>query len=254
VPVPLAGQKAKYLRLSWPGSQPGLVVRKLSAEFSTETNQVARSWIEAVPATSTGKPGEFGFDLGANVTVDRLRIELPQPNTVVAVSVASRTDPQGEWRQVTGVMLYRLTRDKGGEITSPDIEIKPLTHRYWLLRVDQRGGGLGSGAPRLSAAYARQQLVFVPRGPGPYQLAVGSASVKPGAFPIASLVPGYKEDSLAGIPEVRTGDTRILGGEARLREQKPLPWRRIALWGALVAAVAALGAMAGSLLRRTSRR
>lgn len=251
--VPLTGEKAKYLRLSWPGSQPELVLRKLSAEFSSEANDVARTWVEAAPAASTGKPGEYGFDLGATASVDRLRLELPQSNTIVAVSFASRADPKDEWRHVTGGMVYRLARDGGGENTSPDLEVAPLSHRYWLLRVDTRGGGLGSGAPRLSAAYVRRQLVFVPRGLGPYQLAVGSASAKPGAYPIASLVPDYKEQALARIPEARTGDLRTAGGEARLRDQQPLPWRRIALWGALVAAVAILGAMAWSLLKRTSR-
>jgi len=251
--VPLAGEKAKYLRLSWPGGQPELVLRKLSAEFSAEANHVARAWIEASPAASTGKPGEYGFDLGATAAVDRLRLDLPQSNTIVAVSFASRADPKGAWRHVTGGMVYRLARDGGGENTSPDLEIAPLSHRYWLLRVDPRGGGLGSGAPRLSAAYVRQQLVFVPRGPGPYQLAVGSASAKPGAYPIAGLVPGYKEEALARIPEARTGDLRTAGGETRLKEQQPLPLRRIALWGALVAAVAILGAMAWSLLKGTSR-
>lgn len=251
--VPLSGDKAKYLRLSWPVSQPDLVLTKLSAEFRTETNHVPRAWVEASPDASTGKPGEYGFDLGATTVVDRLHIELPQSNTIVAVSIASRADPKAEWRQVTGGMVYRLARDGGGEIASPDIEIAPIAHRHWLLRVDQRGGGLGSGAPRLSAAYVRQQLVFVPRGPGPYQLAVGSASAKPAAYPIASLVPDYKDEVLARIPEARTGDLRVAGGEARLREQQPPPWRRIALWATLVAAVAILGAMAWSLLKRTSR-
>ncbi|HEX6828674.1 MAG TPA: DUF3999 domain-containing protein [Burkholderiales bacterium] len=251
--VPLSGEKAKYLRLSWPGGQPELVLTKVSAEFRTETSEVPRDWIDAVPTASTGNPGEYGFDLGASAVVDRLRIALPQPNTIVAVSIASRAEPKAEWRQVTGGMVYRLTGNGGGEITSPDLEFAPSAHRHWLLRVDQRGGGLGSGAPRLSAAYVRQQLVFVPRGPGPYQLAVGSAAAKPGAYPIASLVPGYREEALARIPEARTGELRTAGGEARLKDQQPLPWRRIALWGALLGAVAILGAMAWSLFKRTSR-
>jgi hypothetical protein len=250
--VALAGSKAKYLRLSWPAGQPELVLTSLSAEFSTEGSQAARNWIEAAPAASTGKPGDYAFDLGASAAVDRLRLELPQSNSIVAVSVETRAEPKAEWQAVTRGMVYRLAREDGGETTSPDLEIAPTAHRYWRLRVDPRGGGLGSGAPRLAAGYVIQELVFVPRGAGPYRLAVGSGAAKPGAYPVASLVPGYREEALARIPQARTGDLRVAGGEARLKVEPPPPWRRMALWAALVAAVGILGAMAWSLLKRTS--
>jgi len=40
--------------------------------------------------------------------------------------------------------------------------------------------------------------VFAARGAGPFQLAYGSRDAKPTAFPIATLVPGYKSEEELG--------------------------------------------------------
>ena len=41
-------------------------------------------------------------------------------------------------------LIYRL-RERDAEVASPDIIVTSQGERYWLLRVDQKGGGVGSG-------------------------------------------------------------------------------------------------------------
>ena len=62
--------------------------------------------------------------------------------------------------------------------------------RHWRVKVDQRGGGIGGGVPRMRAGWLPDRLVFVTRGEGPFELVYGSA-VAPGAeVPLDSLLPG----------------------------------------------------------------
>lgn len=251
--VRLEGAKGRFLRLAWPEDQAELVLTGVSAVLINETRHLERSWIAAVPTGVSDNPGEYGFDLGARAAVDRLRLGLPEPNTLVAVSIASRPNNKAAWRAVAGGMLYRLNRGNGSELLSPDIEIPPNTDGYWLVRVDPRGGGIGDGELGLSAAYAPQQIVFVARGEGPFQVAMGSAIATPATFPIGSLVPGYTDEGLAKIPLAETGPLRIAGGEERLMPPRPpVSWQRLLLWVALSLAVGVLGWMARGLLRQTA--
>ena len=163
---------------------------------------------------------------------------------------------------MTTATVYRLVRD-GDELTSADIEVDPTSDRYWLARVDQRGGGIGGGPLGLGVGWMPHRLVFALRGAGPFRLAYGSRDAKSTAFPIVTLVPGYKgEEELelgrgATAPRLVIGGARAaadpqrLGGDAVTRER--IDWKRWTLWASLVLGVAVLGWMALRLGRQMSR-
>lgn len=120
------------------------------------------------------------------------------------------------------------------------------------LEVDDRGGGLGNDAPALSFAVRATQLVFLGRGAPPYSLAVGNATVKSAALPLATLIPGVSPEKLAALgratmaaapvaPVAPTGPVEASGPDLK----------RIGLWAVLVLGVfflawMALGALRGS--------
>src|SRR5207249_11954297 len=121
-------------------------------------------------------------------------------------------------------------------------------------------------AALLSAGWVPHRLVFTSRGAGPFQLAYGSRDAKSTAFPIATLVPGYKgEEDLelgraetpAPAPRIVIGgaqavaDPQRLSGEAVTRAR--VDWKRWILWGSLVLGVVVLGWMALRLGRQMSR-
>ena len=69
-------------------------------------------------------------------------------------------------------LVYRL-RQSGSEIASPDIQVGAsgtTAERWWMIRIDQRGGGLGSGTPVLNVGWVPHQLVFAARGAAPRPL------------------------------------------------------------------------------------
>jgi hypothetical protein len=124
-----------------------------------------------------------------------------------SLEILARARPADPWHRVTTATAYRLTRE-GEELTSADIEVGPTTDRYWLVIVDQRGGGIGSGPLGLGTGWVPHRLVFAARGAEPFQLAYGRHDARPAAFPIATLVPGYKgEEDL----ELRRGAGRQMG-------------------------------------------
>lgn len=189
-----------------------------------------------------------------------MRLELPQANTIAQIEVLARDKAEQPWRGVARGVAYRLNQ-QGHEVLSPDIQVSASSERWMMIRVDQRGGGLGSGMPILNAGWVPHQLVFAARVAPPFTLAYGNRGAQAGAMPIESLIPGYREDAGASLRTAKTGVQQVvnvqatsaqpqkeLGGEARLQEQ--IDWKRWSLWGVLGLGVLVLGAMAWRLMKQ----
>ncbi len=248
-------QRAKYLKLSWPALMPPIEIAALKVEPGETRAEPPREW-KALAAVA-GEENEFVFEPGGRFPADRLRIGLPHANTVAQVEVLYRggnvADP---WRALTRAVVYRLQAGDV-EVMSPDIEITPTPGQALMLRVDPQGGGIGGGVPTLEIGWIPHELVFAARGAEPFRLAYGSARVNPASLPIDRLIPGYqaKPDAASSvefrIAPARPGDPVTLAGAAAL--EQPLDAKRWALWGALVAGVFGLGAMAWRLLRQLGK-
>ncbi|MCM8599844.1 MAG: DUF3999 domain-containing protein [Candidatus Accumulibacter sp.] len=251
----LPPSRAKYLRLSWPATAQALPLAGLAAEPGDALIDPPRQWKQVAGTTSGDRVGEWAFDLGGQFPVDRLRLLLPQANSVASIEILSRSRATDPWRRVMASTAYRLG-PSGQEVVNPDLAIAATSDRYWLLRVDQRGGGLGTGSVQLAAGWLPQRLIFAARGAPPFLLAYGSATAKPAVYPVATLVPGYRgagDETLANFPIGRasTGSERVLAGERALRT--PADWKRWGLWGSLLLAVALLAWMALRLARQLGR-
>lgn len=247
--VELRAAKAKYLRVSWPESQPPLEALTVLAEPSPIVVASPRLWQSFVVSPVAGKTGEYSYDLGGAFMFDRLRVQLPQVNTLVQVQILSRAKSSDEWRPATSALAYRL-RERDAEVSSPEIIVTSQGERYWLFRVDQKGGGVGSGALAIEIGWVPHKLVFAARGAGPFQLAYGSARVKPAALAIDALIPGYKTNAEFKVARATLGEQVTLAGVSRLGATRD--YKTIALWGSLILGVSVLGWMALRLSRQVS--
>jgi hypothetical protein len=261
--VPLGGVKARYLRLSFTGVPPGFALKQVGLELPADSWQPERDWRTAPGQHDVRRPGEYVFDTGGHFPVDRLRFALPQANTVAQARLFARERLEDAWQPVVSATLYRLRREQG-EFTNPDLTVPADSRRYWMLKVDQRGGGLGSGELRLEFGWIPHELVFAARGSAPFRLAYGMKGAKPAAMPIATVLPGYK----SGQP--------VPAKLAALSVQPPAPLEQASLfkdpgafiraaldsgdakkwmlWSTLVAGVLVIGWMAFGLLRQVGRR
>lgn len=267
--VELPQYKAKYLRLSWVREYAISGVPSVTPELTKASGELAEKFVEATrewrkfTASKGARDGEYLFDLKGHFPVDRLRLELPQVNTIAQVEVLAHDTTEQPFRSVAHGVVYRLNRS-GSEVHSPDIPVSALAQRWLIIKVDQRGGGLGAGVPILNTGWVPHQLVFAARGVPPYTLAYGNRAIQggaqQGAIPIESLIPGYREDTGASVPTAKTSQRIVtvqgmqaqpqkeLGGQSRLQAQ--VDWKRWSLWGVLGLGLLVLGAMAWRLMKQ----
>jgi hypothetical protein len=258
----LPGTQAKYLRVSFSGVPRAFALKEVSVELRAEKPDPAREWLK-LAGTEIKAPGELQFDASGHFPIDRLKLIPPQLNTVVQVQFLSRNRPDDPWRPVASSTAYRLGRE-GGEILSPDIAIPANNDRYWLLKVDQRGGAFGSGSVRLDLGWVPHEIVFAARGAPPFNLAYGSKVAKPGALPMATVLPKQHDGDAALARAARVGEVvdasrppasplsdplRFVRGLGEDRDAKK--W---ILWGALLGGVLLLAGMASKLLREVGKK
>jgi hypothetical protein len=245
--VELGAQRVKYLRVT--AEPAAFMLRAVRAE-PEEVVKPAPRLLRTVPASAGTKPGEYLFDLGAGLPVEAIRVVLPNLNSVAPFAVASREGESGAWQPVTSATFYKLIRD-GAEIQSPAVEIGRRTARHWSIRLDPRSPDIGNPPPALEVQWRPAQLVFVARGGAPYQLAFGNREARAAVLSVSELVPGYEPGAELKLAEATLGEVRATGAaddswRRLIGDANP---RKLVLWGVLIAAVLALGAMAWRLRR-----
>ncbi|MGC2969163.1 DUF3999 domain-containing protein [Paraburkholderia aspalathi] len=248
--IELNGMRARYLRLHWLDGAP--YVESIDAQVQVASAGAAqradmqRQWREGIVAHPGPKAGEYFFESGGPYPVDRLRLNLPQPNTVAPAVVYSRSGLETAWREVSSATLFRL-HNGTVEQSNPSLEMEPDTDRHWRVVVDTRNGGLGSGALTVAAGWRPATLTFVARGAAPFTLAVGNAAAVSSAVSRADLLMGASSVAVMA----RVGEELPVGPEAdgQSSGKDPDAMRRYMLWAALLLAVGSLGAIAWRLAR-----
>lgn len=248
--VTLPGAKARYLRLLWqaPQQAPELQSARL-VSIEHQPLSLPLAWSLPLSAAS-GKAGEYHWELPLSLPLQRVRVALPAGNVLAPVSLSSRSSGKLEWRTLASGLLYRLP-ENGREVLHDEVELHGAPVQQLRLRVDMRGGGLGSAMPTLQVAVRGTQVVFLARGSAPYRLAVGDTSARSAALPLGTLIPGYEAKRLATLGQAIAPDALPEAVQQKAAAaQASADWKRIGLWGVLLAGVALLAGMAFSLLRK----
>ncbi|NVZ20276.1 DUF3999 domain-containing protein [Pseudomonas costantinii] len=247
--VSLPGQSARYLRLVWQGQEaPLLTSAKLVSAISSSL-PMPLVWSQPL-AGARLKAGEYSWQLPTGLNVERLRIELKQPNTLAPVTLSGRREANQAWQPLSNGLLYRLTQN-GQDVVQDELQLPGVTVAELKLQVDERGGGLGVEAPALRFAVRSTQLVFLARGEPPFTLALGNASVKAANLPLSTLIPDYSAERLKTLGQAKVAGEAVVKALAVATSPEVGPnWKKLGLWAVLLLGVAALGAMAYSLLRK----
>jgi hypothetical protein len=234
--------KARYLRISWPEKQAELKLTGVTANPVEKGTEQPREWVSLDAALKRERPaGEYYFDSRGFLPVDRIKVDLPQKNTLVSASIFSRPDEKSEWRPEGTALVYNLQVEESEIVSPPIIPASSMEHdRYWMLRIESAGGGLGHGLPKLELGWRPRKLLFVARGGGPFRLAYGSARFEFSTPQVDKMLLqlAKEHNGRTLIKPAAVGPRMILGGESMLQPPPtPLPWMRWALWLVLVLGV-----------------
>ncbi len=257
--VALPGLRSRYLRLIWlePGEAPAL------QRISVVTGQTLASapplnWSSPLTATRDAE-GDYRLELPNSVRVERLRIELPQLNTLASLEVSGGyLDREGRevWSPLGSGRVYRFPVE-GREAEQNEIALSPRAFSRFRLHTGGERGGLDM--PRLKVKLGMQplQLVFFAGGEPPYRLAVGNPDAPPADLPMEILMPKI-EGEMPAPGVALLGDALGVPGPAEPGDASAGPraaweWKNFLLWGALFVGVVLLGFMSLHILRSSRR-
>lgn len=251
--VPIAATRASFLRLTWNSLQGSPVINDVEAIPRAIEPPLKRLSFE-VAGSATARPGEFDFDLGARLPIERVNLLLPEPNSVVRAEFLVPVSGTREWQTVAEGHIYDLTLAGSGTLVNEPISVPTTAEQHWRVRTSEAGGGVGQGVPRLEVSWIPSEVVFLARGKRPFKLLYGNADAPSLALtPDAILNPMGSQDvshsSLQpGRATLEAG--QLLGGPMRLKSAAARPdWRRWILWTVLLLGVGVLAIMAWRLFK-----
>lgn len=246
--VPLPVQRYKFLRVRPLDSDVLLKLNSVQAEVlqgSSRDEPVA--WFDAQPDPLPPKAANtWYFSSKHRAPVQQLRVQLPDDNMAVQLSVSSRADASGDWRPRGQGESYVLLEGGQRHLSAP-IGLSASHDRLWRLQLMAGAESLGTREPGLSLGYVPTRLRFLAQGSGPYLLAYGSARVGP------SPQMGCARSPVSGTEPpapALAGSVESLGGGQAPALLESLSPRLIVLWGALGIGVVLIVVMALNLLRR----
>jgi hypothetical protein len=240
--IVLPNLKAQFLRLSWIGNKPSFELNGVRAEAAEGEPRV--NWSTVVVAGNAVAGGDYDFDLGARLPLQRVNLVLPEGNSVYLADFKSRPDGKAPWRLVTHAGVYRVATVDGEQSNGP-IEI-PVDHdRYWRVHLSGESGA--AVALRLQGSWSPSEIEFLAHGKPPYILAYGSSSIDAAATDLSAMPSGTL------IATATLSGRTALGGEARINALSALYDKRTLLWTVLVIAVAAMATMAARMARDRRR-
>lgn len=248
--VALPGQTTRYLRLLWSTPQSAPTLTSAQLQSAKTRSLLPLVWSQPLAGSSV-KPGEYTWQLPMGLNVERLQVELSQPNSLAPVTLSGRRESSLPWQPLSSGLLYRLTQS-GQDVVQNELQLSGQTVQQLKLTVDERGGGLGAEAPTVRFAVRSIQLVFLARGAGPYTLALGSATVKAANLPLSTLIPDYSAAKLATLGKATVEGAAVATPASTVTTAATMDtnWKKFGLWAVLLLSVLVLAAMAFSLLRK----
>lgn len=241
--IALPAVRARFLRVDWDGAPPAVSLERAALISRGAATAIAREWVE-VDGARSGTTVEY-VSTGL-FPVEAVRLLPPADNDVVSAVLSSRASVSARWQWRGGTVGYRL-RQPDGTLEGPPTPVALTRDPLW--RATLAANADEGSVPRLQLGWVPEEIVFVARGAGPYTLAAGHASAPGVWLAPAQVVPGYGSDAAATL---QAG--RVLSGAQPVPPppRTPAPWQpgsHWLLWGALLAGVGVLGAMARGLWR-----
>jgi Protein of unknown function (DUF3999) len=237
--IPLPDVGAAYLRLSFDPGPGAITLAKATAHVKQAAKPLPRSKLALDPSPGDSQDPAaqlFRYLIPHGVHPDRYSVLLPAGSELAQAAL------YGADVETAPLLLL----DRQVYLATPaEFPLTGARLRMAELRVDDVGGGIRSGAPRLQLGYLPPELLFAGSAAKSFTLAYGSSQAR-----CTALAGDIAQLEASARQSVRALRIVQLGGPARLTPLDPAKSpRAYALWAALVLAVVVLGVIARRLLR-----
>ena len=238
-----------FLRIQWAGMPDDWRLTEVKGAYTVGMTTIVRRTAEFEPDSVDPEDGGMIFDLGGAPYVDRIRINVKEPNTVITARIYLWQERQERWAQAASGSFHNIGR--GNQTVRNDWTTISRT-RASRFKVVQTAGRPAASL-QLEVSWRPDSLLFLAQGKAPYTLVAGSASDTINDFPqqrifgdrsIARLATGTRTAAPAQL-----GPRYSLGGEASLRPVETTNWRKLLLWLGLGLGVGFVGFMASRVIR-----
>ncbi len=228
-----------YLRISFDPGASATTLEKASARVQPTAAPLPHDTIELEPRAGESDPNakqEFRYLVPFGLRATHYSVLLPQGTQLVQAALFG-ADAEDAPLLALDRQIYHTPPS-----SFPLVESRV---RVLELRVDDAGGGVRTGAPKLRIGYLAPSLLFTGDGKPPFTLAYGSAQAR--CTPLAGDTLKVEAPARTSVRALRT---RALGGPSKLTvDETGKSMRVYALWAALLVAVGVLGVIARRLLR-----
>jgi len=238
-----------YLRVRWEGMPEQWSLSRIQGFYVTGVTTIVRKTLTLEASGKDPQDGGRLFDLGGTPKIDRLRLVLTQPNTVVAATIYYWSDRQQGWVQAASGSHHHIGRGNN-VIMSSAVRMNKFRASRFKVVVTR---GQPDAPMQLEIGWRPDTLIFLAQGEPPFILAAGRAADAEAHFPQDRL---YGDRAIVGLSSAKgqaaqaaLGPRYALGGEQAFAVRKSVDWRQLSLWIGLILGVAFVGFMAIRVVR-----
>ena len=188
------------------------------------------------------------FESLGHYPASRLKVLLPQSNTITYATIFVRNAVNQPWKQVG----YReLRRYIESEQFSSISNIPAIDARFWRLQFNQAQGGIGAEIPALYLGWLPPTIVWNARGQAPFTLAVGESPSIVNTISVSTMLPNYDAKTVNNLPVANLiiNNQDVPNAQAVSTWVAPHDYKVWLLWGGLVLGVLLLAGVAYSLFK-----
>jgi hypothetical protein len=247
--VPLQKSDHDFLRVRWKDLPEDWRLTAVQGEYILGVRNVVRETVLLTASAVDPDDGGRIFSLGGAPGVDRVRVVLPESNTVMSARIYHWSERQQRWIQTAADSFHHIGRGDQSLKSGPLRIARVRTSRFKVLQ--------SSGRPdlpiQLEIGWRPDSLLFLAQGSPPFTLVAGRVRDADDGFPQQRI---YGDRSIVNLAAddgrasaARLGPRYSLGGAESLRDSPAPDWRKVALWLGLTLGVAFVGVMAVRVVR-----
>ncbi len=238
-----------FLRIRWEGFPDDWRLSQVMGVYADGAADAVRNHITLESTSVDRDDGGRIFSLGGAPTVDKLRIVLPVPNTVVSARVFYWSEDRDHWVEAGHHSFHHIIRNNHA-VMSDALTINKARTSQFKVVITQ---GPPDVALQLEVGWRPDRLLFLAQGQAPFTLATGSANDALNQFPQHRMYADRALVTLAekngGVVTASLGPRYPLGGPERMVATRTINWRTVLLWFGLVMGVVFVGYMASKTIR-----